>query len=186
MVILFFFFPKDSSQPGALDIITPKIDQALEYFKQRGIVTSSETSSMCQSEPELDKSLPREKTVSILLSYPSEIVSNIPIIHPWWPPLLEIEISLKLNGEKNRLILSWNQLKFEFYWKVIQWGNCKHILTYGSLKGEGIISHHVCLAINLTVWCFWLTCILTRIIHCTLDVYCGVIHCMPSFSSFQV
>lgn len=54
----------DSSQPGALDIITPKIDQALEYFKQRGIVTSSETSSMCQSEPELDKSLPREKTNS--------------------------------------------------------------------------------------------------------------------------
>ena len=80
--LIFFFFPKDSSQPGALDIITPKIDQALEYFKQRGIVTSSETSSMCQSEPELDKSLPREKTVSILLSYPSEIVSNIPIIHP--------------------------------------------------------------------------------------------------------
>jgi hypothetical protein len=66
----FFFCPKDSSQPGALDIITPKIDQALEYFKQRGIVTSSETSSMCQSEPELDKSLPRGKTVSILLSYP--------------------------------------------------------------------------------------------------------------------
>ncbi|XP_076112416.1 leucine-rich repeat and coiled-coil domain-containing protein 1-like [Mytilus galloprovincialis] len=51
----------ESSQSGGLDVITPKIDQALQYFKQRGITTSSDTSSMCQSEPELDRSLPKQK-----------------------------------------------------------------------------------------------------------------------------
>ncbi|CAC5362345.1 LRRCC1 [Mytilus coruscus] len=51
----------ESSQSGGLDVITPKTDQALQYFKQRGITTSSDTSSICQSEPELDRSLPKQE-----------------------------------------------------------------------------------------------------------------------------
>ncbi|CAG2250672.1 CLERC [Mytilus edulis] len=67
----------ESSQSGGLDVITPKIDQALQYFKQRGITTSSDTSSVYQSEPELDRSLPKQKKV-----FRQDILTTIDIFNP--------------------------------------------------------------------------------------------------------
>lgn len=50
-----------SSQVGR-DVITPKIDQALQFFKQRGVISSTESSTVYQSDPDLDRSVPERNS----------------------------------------------------------------------------------------------------------------------------